>query len=194
MRAYERYTEKQLLDLLSKSDELAFTEVYQRFWQKIFTTAYNRLKEKQDAEDTVHDVFASLWANREKSGIRSLENYLATAAKYIVLDKIKRKERKRVYQDSCLKAAVVDISVESSLHYKRILELLKTEVEKLPERCRLVFTYSRNEGLTTSQIAKELDISPKTVENQLNKALKHLRPVLKSFSVFLILTVTVVFF
>lgn len=193
MRAYESYTEKQLLDLLSKSDELAFTEVYHRYWQKLVATAYSRLKEIPEAEDTVHDVFASLWANRQKTEIKSLENYLATAAKYIVLDKIKKRERNRVYQNSQAETPVFEMAIDTSLHYKRILELLKTEVEKLPERCRLIFWYSRNKGLTTSQIAEELHISPKTVENQLNKALKQLRPVIKSFSCFLILVLLILF-
>lgn len=193
MRAYESYTEKQLLDLLSTSDELAFTEIYNRYWQKLFATAYSRLKETQEAEDTVHDVFASLWANRQKTEIKSLENYLATAAKYIVLDKIKKRERTRVYQNSQAEAPVFEMAIDISLHYKRILELLKTESEKLPERCRLIFWYSRSKGLTTNQIAEELNISPKTVENQLNKALKQLRPVIKSFSCFLILVLRILF-
>jgi RNA polymerase sigma-70 factor (ECF subfamily) len=151
----------------------------------LFAIAYSRLKETQEAEDTVHDVFASLWANRHQSDIQSLENYLATAAKYIVLDKIRKRERSRMYQDSQAEAPVFEMPTDISLHYKRILELIKTEAEKLPERCRLVFWYSRSKGLTTSQIAEELNISPKTVENQLNKALKQLRPVIKSFSVLL---------
>ncbi|HJY23670.1 MAG TPA: RNA polymerase sigma-70 factor, partial [Hanamia sp.] len=167
---------------LSKSDELAFAEIYNRFWQKLFAIAYNRLKEIQTAEDIVHDVFISLWANREKFTIELLENYFATCAKYMVLAKIKKKERERVYNNSAShQVPVFELPIESSLYYKYILEMVKTEVEKLPERCRLIFKYSRNEGMPVKQIAKELNISPKTVENQLYKALKQLKLATKNF-------------
>ncbi|MEO9020786.1 MAG: RNA polymerase sigma-70 factor, partial [Ginsengibacter sp.] len=181
-KGYQTYNNNVLLDLLSKGDELAFAEVYNRFWQKLFAIAYNRLKEMQTAEDIVHDVFISLWANREKVTIESLENYLATAAKYMVLAKIKKKERERIYNNSAThQVPVFELPIESSLHYKYILEIVKTEVEKLPERCRLIFKYSRNEGMPVKQIATELNISPKTVENQLHKALKQLKLATKIF-------------
>jgi RNA polymerase sigma-70 factor (family 1) len=181
MKEYQLYDNKLLLELLSKSDELAFTEIYNRFWQKLFAIAYNRLKEIPAAEDVVHDVFASLWANRKKNEIELLDNYLATAAKYMILAIIKKKERERVYKNISQQAPVFELPVETSLHYKRILEIVKNEVEKLPEKCRLIFKYSRNEGMPVKQIAKELNISPKTVENQLNKALKQLKLASKTF-------------
>jgi len=181
MKEYQIYDNRLLLNLLSKSDEFAFTEIYSRFWQKLFAIAYNRLKEIQTAEDIVHDVFASLWANRKKIEIESLDNYLATAAKYMVLAKIKKKEQERIYNNTSHQAPVFEMPIETSLHYKRILEIVKNEVEKLPEKCRLIFKYSRNEGMPVRQIAKELSISPKTVENQLNKALKQLKLATKTF-------------
>jgi RNA polymerase sigma-70 factor (family 1) len=174
MEQYRLYDDKLLLELLAKSDEQAFTEIYRRFWQKLFVIAYNRLRQIEAAEDIVHDVFASLWANREKSEVDLLENYLATAAKYMVLAKIKKKERERVYNASN-QAPMPEMQIEISLHYKRILELVKNEVEKLPEKCRLIFKCSRDEGMPVKQIAQELHLSPKTVENQLHKALKQLK-------------------
>ncbi|MBC8033634.1 MAG: hypothetical protein H7Y03_05775, partial [Chitinophagaceae bacterium] len=124
-----------LSNLLSKGDELAFSEVYNRFWKKIFTIAYNRLREIESAEDIVHDVFASLWANREKAGIESLENYLATAAKYMVFAKLKIKGRERAFNQQSIQTPVPEMSVENALHFKRVLELVRYEVEKLPEKC-----------------------------------------------------------
>jgi RNA polymerase sigma-70 factor (ECF subfamily) len=86
------------------------------------------------------------------------------------------------------------MSIDSSLHYKRILEKVNKEVEKLPERCRLIFKYSRNNGMPIQSIAKELHISPKTVENQLNKALKQLRTSIKTFYSFLFFLISVINF
>ena len=91
MRDYSSYNNETLLELLAQGDEYAFTEIYERFHKVLFAIAYNRLNEIQEAEDIVHDVFASLWSNRTKVEVKSLENYLAVAAKYTVFAKIKRK-------------------------------------------------------------------------------------------------------
>lgn len=181
MLVYSTYTNPTLLKLLSQSDELAFTELYNRFWKKLFTISYNRLKEITSAEDIVHDVFAALWKNRHQIEITAIENYLATATKYAVLTKIKSIERERRYMNSFAPVPVIDIQVESTLHYKHILEIVKKEVEKLPEKCRLIFNYSRQEGMPVKDIAEALHISPKTVENQINKALKQIKMAARPF-------------
>lgn len=187
MKEYQLYDNKLLLDLLFKSDEFAFTELYNRYWKRLFAIAYNRLKDIQAAEDIVHDVFAGLWANRTKVKIESLENYLATATKYMALAKIKKKEQERLYNNTSNQSPVVELSIENSLNCKRILEIVKMEVEKLPEKCRLIFKYSRNDGMPVKQIAKELSISPKTVQNQINKALKQLKLATRTFLHFFLL-------
>lgn len=181
MKNYQRYEDSELLQLLCQNDKCAFTELYNRFWKKLFAIAYSRISDVQDAEDVVHDVMASLWVNRQKVEIDLLENYLATATKYAVLTRIKKKQREFEYQKNLELPVVRELQVETSLHFKKVLEVIKSEVEHLPERCRLIFKYSREQGKPVKQIAKELNISPKTVENQLNKALKQLRLVTKSF-------------
>ncbi len=181
MEKYRQYEDKELLCLVSQDDEAAFTELYNRFWKKLFVVAYNRFKELQQAEDIVHDVFASLWANRKKIEIEFVDNYLASAVKYMVLAKIKKIQRERMYNNTATPVQVYELPIETSLHYKRILEIVKTEVEKLPEKCRLIFKYSRDEGKPVKQIARELNLSPKTVENQLSKAIRHLRLATKNF-------------
>lgn len=180
MKEYQKYDDKSLLKLIAKNDEPAFAELYDRFWNKIFAIAYNRLQEVETAEDIVHDVFASLWANRHKIEIDKLENYLATAAKYLILAKLKKKERMRIYS-ATLQSPVIELALENTLHYKRILEMVINEVENLPEKCKLIFKSSRNDGKSVKQIAQELHLSPKTVENQLNKALKQLKVVVRPF-------------
>lgn len=178
---YQSYSESELLHLITNDDAFSFTELYNRFWKTLFAIAYNRLKDTQAAEDIVHDVFASLWNNRKKIEVISLENYLAAATKYMVLAHIKKIEYNRRYQQSQQQAPVFEITIENSLHNKRLLEFVKKEVEKLPEKCRLIFKYSRENGMKVKDIAQQLQISPKTVENQLNKALRQLRVAMKMF-------------
>lgn len=181
MKNYTKLDDQQLLSLLAKDDKVAFTELYNRYWQQLFAIAFNRIKETATAEDIVHDVFAGLWANRSKVNIEILENYLAVAVKYTVLGKINKQLKERAFQKQFQGASVVDFSVEESLHYKKVLEIVRVEIERLPEKCRLIFKYSRDEGMPVKQIAAELNISPKTVENQLTKAIRQLRLVTRSF-------------
>ncbi|MBA2501201.1 MAG: RNA polymerase sigma-70 factor [Chitinophagaceae bacterium] len=184
MKKYQLYENKLLLVLLSNNDEHAFTELYNRYWKKLFVIAYGKLKELETAEDIVHDVFASLWANRKKITIESLDNYLATAVKYMVLDKLKKKHRERLYMMAYDQPLVVEMPIEAAIHNKRILEAVESEVNKLPERCQLIFKYSRNESMPVKQIAQKLNISPRTVEHQIGKALKQIKLVSRSLQSF----------
>ncbi|MGN6602311.1 MAG: RNA polymerase sigma-70 factor [Ginsengibacter sp.] len=181
MRIYTSYDSDELLILLAANDEQAFTEIYNRFWKKLFVIANNRIKDTELAEDVVHDVFVSLWANRSTAKIQALENYLASATKYLVLAKIKKIERERLHKTTHPGASIIELPIEDSLHYKHLLEIVKDEIENLPERCRLIFKYSRNEHMAVKEIAEHLNISSKTVENQINKALKQLRVATKTF-------------
>lgn len=169
------YEVKDLLALLSQDNEAAFTELYHRFWKTLLAVAYNRLKDSASAEDIVHDVFASLWANRHKVSIDQLENYLAVAVKYGVMRQMKKKIREKDWRQQFHPLVPAEAPQEAVLQEKQLLERIKREVEKLPERCRLIFTCSRYGGMPVKEIARDLQLSPKTVENQLSKAIRQIR-------------------
>ena len=169
----------ELISLISGDDKAAYNELYERYWQKLFAIAYNRLQDVQASEDVVHEVFTGIWKNRAQLKINKAENYLAVATKYAVFRQIKKIQQARDYRNNLMPA--ISNSLENDLHYKMLLQLVRKEVEKLPERCRLVFNYSREAGMSVKEIASQMDISPKTVENQLTKALSHLRMAFRSF-------------
>ena len=176
MNTYTRYTPDELLHLITQDHEAAFSELYERYWEKLYVIAYNRLRDKAAAEDIVHDVFTALWTNRHITHIDNAENYLAVAVKYAVLNRVKRTIRDREkHARSVAEVPVADCQIETALHYKTIIERVRQEVEQLPARCRLIFQYSREEGLPVKEIARRLHISPKTVENQLGKAVRQLK-------------------
>jgi RNA polymerase sigma-70 factor (ECF subfamily) len=141
-------------------------------------------------------VFTSLWRNREKTEIISLDAYLATATKYTVLAKIKQRERYNLYRAGLNQGRSLygELQAESAVHYGRILELAKKEIDKLPERCRLIFNYHRFEGKSARQIADLMNISQKTVENQLNKAVNRLKVVARTLlhSVFFLVPLSII--
>ena len=178
------YQERELLLRLANNDKDAFAEIYHHYWQLLLGMAFNRLKNLQAAEDIVHDVFISIWNNRHKQEIQSLKSYLATAVKYKILKEVRKAALHHIYQQK-ENAEPFSVISETALDNRRILEILHKEINTLPEKCRLIFRYSREQGMSVKQIACEMDISPKTVENQLNKALKRLRVTIKKHATFL---------
>lgn len=180
LRNLEALSNNELLRLLRSDDQLAFTEIYNRYWQTLYAVAYNRLRDQQKSEDVVHDVFSSLWSNRHKSEINNPGAYLATAVKFRVLANIRKELLKQNYiQHPSHSDPAESYDISETLHYKRLLQAVNEEVENLPERCRLVFKYSREDNMPLKQIASEMNLSTSTVENHLNRALKRLRLVIK---------------
>ncbi len=180
LRNLEALSNNELLRLLRSDDQLAFTEIYNRYWQTLYAVAYNRLRDQQKSEDVVHDVFSSLWSNRHKSEINNPGAYLATAVKFRVLANIRKELLKQNYiQHPSHSDPAESYDISEALHYKRLLQAVNKEVENLPERCRLVFKYSREDNMPLKQIASEMNLSTSTVENHLNRALKRLRLVIK---------------
>lgn len=181
--SYHTYKDDDLLPLLARSDLKAFSALYNRYWKILFAIAYNRLDNVAVAEDVVQDVFASLWAHREEKEISDLKNYLATAVKYSVLAIIRKETNGQKYISTLTDYSDAPVQ-ERSLYFKQVLERVHTEINKLPKKCRLVFTYNRMAGMPVKQIARELNLSPKTVENHLTRAIKQLRVAMRSFSSF----------
>ncbi len=175
----DNLTDIELAERLKEGDQAAFTGIYNKYWELLLGIAYNRVKDTQVAEDIVQEVFTSLWRNRHKTEVISLKSYLATAVKYMALAYIEKQNRLPVTgQDTEELALPFFADHESEIHYKYLLTVLHQETNKLPEKCRIIFKYSRQDGLSVKEIASQMSISPRTVETQLSRALKHFR---KSF-------------
>lgn len=174
MEMYQLHTDDMLLNLLKEDDESAFNEIYNRYWRILFTIATSRLKNNHAAEDIIHDVFASLWKNRHSVHVRSLQHYLSSSTRYLIFKVIRKSVNEQIYiQAGSLTNNAFEL--ENALHNKKLLEFVANEIETLPERCKMIFKYSREHGMTNKEIALEMNITSKTVENQINKALNHLR-------------------
>lgn len=185
MSIYRIFNDKELCSQLRNGNEGAYTEIYNRYWKTIYSIAYNRLRNLESAQDLVHDTFASLWINREKILIEDLKSYLGVSIKYRVIEYIRREKLACAFELLSPAQYVGNFNDASeALHFKNILRLMEEEIENLPERCKLIFKYSRNENKSAKEIAAKLNISQSTVENQLNKALTKLRLALKNLNVF----------
>ena len=175
--SYDFSSDSELIALLREGDHHAFTEVYKRFWDKIFTVAYHRLKDQAEAEEVVQEVFYSLWKRRETLEIKySLNTYLSAAVKYRVINKQSRSYTKSL--DVAPLNQMPEQGIDSTQLWFSERELkrqLDHHIEQLPEKCRLVFKLSRTQYLSNAEIARVMDVSEKTVEAHITRALKILK-------------------
>nr|WP_295870921.1 RNA polymerase sigma-70 factor [uncultured Chitinophaga sp.] len=166
-----------LLDKLKQNDEAAFTELYNRYWGKMYVIALNRLNNPAEAEEAVQEVFYNIWKRRAEISVTlSLPAYLATAVKYEVLNTLARQKRFLRYEKyTVYTGAAADESAGEQLQVADMQRQLQQTIRALPEQCRLVYRLSREGGYSRKEIATTLDISEKTVANHLTRALKSLR-------------------
>jgi RNA polymerase sigma-70 factor (ECF subfamily) len=188
VNALPLYDEQQLLIRLADSDETAFTIIYNHYWDRLFAVAAIKLDSLPEAEEIVQDIFADIWNRRSSLAITSgLNAYLAVAVKYKVINVLAKRNRQHSYNEYSSQAiGNMNFSTEQWLEFEELKGRLKKLVISLPEKCRLVFEMSREQGLSHREIASTLGIAEKTVESHLSKALHTLRTNLDSFLFFLI--------
>lgn len=182
MSLLQQMSDEKLLSLLKNSDEAAFTVIYDRYWQKLYTLAMCKVNSLETAEEIVQDIFCSLWLRRETLQIQvSLASYLVISVKYRVIKVLDKHYKQKSYINTLLQSNIADNSTQEHIFFNELKEQLDKYTLELPEKCRLVFQLSREKGHSQKQIADELQISEKTVEAHLSKALKHLRSRLAHF-------------
>ena len=166
-----------LVKSLKKGDLYAFDQLFSKYSKRLYYFAKGYLGSKEDAEGLVQEVFLLVWDKRkELKEHLSFNAFLYTVTYNAIRKYFRKKAREKKYLDKFLEdydgkhnKTVTDIE------YNNLLELANKAIEKLPEKRKLIFQLSRHEGLTNLEIARRLNISKKTVENQIHSALKFLR-------------------
>lgn len=178
--SYANQSDQQLISLLKDGDHKAYTEIYLRYWEKLFVLAHNRLKDVSEAEEVVQDVFYSIWKRRDTLELQySLTTYLSVAVKYQVINLQSKLHYKAVHEDIQYNTGSAVETTELWFAEKELKEQLQAAIHKLPEKCRIVFLKSREEHQTNAEIAAELNVSEKTVEAHITRALHTLKNTLK---------------
>ena len=181
MIVYNQLSDVELVSLMKQDDSLAFTEIYKRYWKKLFSVAANKAGDVEEGREIVQNVFISLWNRRQELEIKkSLGNYLAVSVKYRIINLLDKQNNHQKYLTH-LQLTEIDDSTQQWLEFTELKERLAGLVAELPEKCRLVFVLSREQGHSQKEIAEKLGISEKTVEGHLTKAIKSLRTGLSSY-------------
>lgn len=179
MIGYDSLSEQELVVLLRAHDHAAFTEIYKRFWDKIYVVACHRLDNELEAEEVVQDVFFSVWKRKESLEIQhSLNTYLSAAVKYQIINRQTRQYRKAAEISAHMHAISSEEGVDSTQLWfseKELKQQLDHHIDKLPEKCRIIFKMSRESYKSNAEIAKELGVSEKNVEAHITRAMNTLK-------------------
>lgn len=171
------------------SDNHTIEQYFFEYFEVLHRYAYTLLKDNEDARDVVQQVFMHLWEKKETLSIKqSVRAYLYTATHNHCLNRIKsRQTRQRHYNRFATGQDHATWNNEEQVSVRALKNEVLTAMESLPEKCREVFYKSRFEEKTYPEIAKELDISVKTVEAHMGKALHALRTKLSAKTYFWLL-------
>jgi len=178
-----------LLNQIKTGDLDSFNILFERYWAKLYATVFSICPDQEVCSEIVHDIFLNLWLKREKLQIEFFKGYIAASARYQVYRRVKQIKKKSMeYREELDYGNLVAVNDgENNIRYRELEKKVEEELEVLPSRCREIFTLSRMQQLSNDEIATRLDISKRTVENQLTHALRHLRLSLKHFIIFLVI-------
>ena len=177
-----------LMDLLAAGDAQVFEQVFKTHFKSLHAYACTLLDSEAVAEEMVQQVFYKLWERKEQVVVHtSVKAYLYRSVHNESLNYLKHQKVKSTHQTYVMQQGQQqERNAAESLAGKELELKIKEALNELPEQCRTIFQLSRFEELKYREIAGQLDLSVKTVENQMGKALKLLRLKLADFLILLI--------
>ena len=165
----------------SQSDYAAFEQLFHRHYSSLCRYAYTYLKAHDAAEEVVSDVFLKIWKNREVLQIQSsISAYLVRATRNLAIDHLRylNRQRRKTY-DLVGDFQANDASPSDLIIGSETNKLIEAAIEALTPQAKLIFRLSRDSNMTQADIAQKLNLSVKTIEAHMSRALKSLRESLR---------------
>jgi RNA polymerase sigma-70 factor (ECF subfamily) len=167
--------EPALVRELSRGNILAFNTLFRQYGKRLYRFAYGYLKSEDESEELVQEVFTIIWEKRtELREELSFKSFLFTISFNIIRKHFRTRAHLADYINS-ESSSDSDMRTSQEITYNSLHDYISSLVNELPERRKLIFIKSRFDGLSIKEIADDLKISHKTVENQLTDALKFIR-------------------
>jgi len=157
---------------------LAFDAVYERYCKRMYGFVIRYIKQEEDAEEIVQEVFLKIWESRKKiDTYLSFDSFIFTIAYNTTISLLRKRVNEKKYLEYLqLRQQITNADeIIDEIHFKQIKEQLKSSLNQLTPRQREIFLLSREEGFTHEEIAKRLNISSNTVKNHLVTTLAFLR-------------------
>lgn len=172
----DSWSDFELLELIRQQDnQEAFAELFDRHWKFLYNRVYQLLKHHDDTLDICQNLFVWIWENRNSISIKSnFRTYLFVAAKYKVAN-LMRVGKVRTVLVEKIELDQLAANTFDSMEVKELQHLIFQLIHELPPKCREIFMMSREQGLSHLQIAQQLQLSEKTVDEQIRRALQKLR-------------------
>lgn len=189
MVSLSEHSENELAVLLKTGSERAFSEIYNRYWDKLFIVARKRLDSAFEGEEIVQEIFCNLWRKRESFQLnKGFNNYFSVAVKFEVINRLQKRTRTQLLEKNLSQELTeFDEATIEQLSFKELKQQLELTIKQLPEKCQIIFRLKHEEGLSQKQIAAQLELSEKTVEAHLSKARKTIKDQFGNVSSFLFL-------
>ena len=173
----------------------AFEQLYNALWSRLYSIAYNYVRDKATAQEIVQEVFIKLWLKKaDLQEVTDIHAFAIRAVQFRIYDFFDKRKVETKYAQQVVERGEVTITNTHHLaEYNEALEVIEREINELPNTTRSVFRMSRFEQLSNREIASKLKISLKSVEYHITQSLKHLRLRLRSFLCLAIAFTTILF-
>jgi RNA polymerase sigma-70 factor (family 1) len=179
--------DKFLLQQMCEGSSKAFDALYDKYWEDVYVAAYRRLKDAAYAKDITQDIFLQLWLRKNETNIDNLASYLFTSVRNNVYKWLDKEQRYTPISELLGHLATARDQADGELLKKELMTKYERIINTLTPGQKEIFRLRYHEDLSTIEIADKLNISRKTVQNQLRKSVVQLRSSLGSMSFLLIL-------
>jgi len=177
MSVSEKKDDKLLVLQLNNNEVEAFDALFRKYSEKLFRFSFSLLKNKEDSQGIVQEAFLRIWRKREAiDSTKSFKSFLFSISYNLIVDRLRLRLKDQEYRKFLVHFFESEnYELTNDLDYDKIVLQIRNAVEELPAKRKQIYTLSRELGLSHKEIAARLNISVKTVENQITLALKHLK-------------------
>lgn len=164
-----------LTEKLIQGNKLAFDSLFFKYYKPLYKYAYNFCKQDDIAEESVQNTFVKIWKNcKNIKSDTEIDKLLFTYTKNEVIDQIRKLNTRKKHEGQVISELIINENPDINAQNK-VKAILETTIDQLPKKSKEIFRLSKQEGLSNAEIANHLNISIKTVENQLSNAYKKMR-------------------